>query len=42
MLPISLRSRPPSAFVIEIEGEDAWGPKARDIAKRMLETRGWM
>jgi beta-lactamase class D len=29
-------------FAVEIEGEDAWGPKAREIAKKMLEARGWM
>lgn len=29
-------------FVVEIEGEDAWGPKAREIARKMLEARGWM
>ncbi len=29
-------------FVIEIEGEDAWGPKARDLARAMLEARGWL
>jgi beta-lactamase class D len=29
-------------FVVEIEGGDAWGPKAREIARAMLEARGWM
>jgi bla regulator protein BlaR1 len=29
-------------FAVQIEGDDAWGPKARDLAKKMLAARGWL